>query len=114
MASIKGIHNWYKYMDKKGQDVSDDVKDAVERAAMGVQADAKMLVPVVTHRLQDSISVEIEDDGYRATIGTNVEYGIYVEYGASGRDAKPYMTPAYVKNKEKLKKELKDIIRGRE
>lgn len=111
MTTIKGLDKWYKWMDSQSKEVQEEVKDSIDRAARGVQKDAKMMVPVVTHRLQDSIGIEIKDEGYTAVIGTNVEYAIYVEYGTTYKDGKPYMTPAYIRNRDKLKRDLKKALK---
>lgn len=69
---------------------------AKERAleAIGLQAEgyAKMLAPVDTGRLRNSISHTTNDEA--AYIGTNVEYAAYQELGTSKMAAQPYLRPA--------------------
>lgn len=62
--------------------------------AVGLQAErhAKEKCPVVTGRLRNSISHAV--DRKHAYIGTNVEYGPYVELGTSRRKPKPFLKPA--------------------
>lgn len=53
---------------------------------------AKKACPVDTGRLRDSIThATVGEDEY---IGTNVEYGPYVELGTSKQTAQPYLRPA--------------------
>lgn len=71
---------------------------AIERAleAVGLQAEgyAKMLCPVDTGRLRNSITHRTETSEQKEYIGTNVEYAAYVEYGTSKMKAQPYIKPA--------------------
>lgn len=72
--------------------------DAIERAleAIGLQAEgyAKMLCPVDTGRLRNSITHTVDVAGQKAYVGTNVEYAAYVEFGTSKTRAQPYIQPA--------------------
>lgn len=62
--------------------------------AVGLQGEmyAKMLCPVDTGRLRNSITHT--SDGEYAYIGTNVEYAPYVEFGTSKMAAQPFIRPA--------------------
>ena len=75
--------------------------EQIERAleAIGLQAEgyAKMLCPVDTGRLRNSITHTVDVTGLKAIIGTNVEYAAYVEMGTSRMKAQPYLQPA-IKN----------------
>ena len=66
--------------------------------AVGLQAEgyAKMLCPVDTGNLRNSITHTTEDDA--AIISTNVEYAAYVEMGTSRQAPQPYMRPAIENN----------------
>ena len=72
--------------------------EAIDRAleAIGLQAEgyAKMLCPVDTGRLRNSITHTVDVTGHKAIIGTNVEYAAYVEMGTSRTKAQPYLQPA--------------------
>lgn len=72
--------------------------EAIERAleAIGLQAEgyAKMLCPVDTGRLRNSITHTVDATEKKAIIGTNVEYAAYVEMGTSRTKAQPYLQPA--------------------
>ena len=61
---------------------------------MGIACEgyAKALCPVDTGRLRNSIT-HTQDSKY-AYVGTNVEYGKYVELGTHKMKAKPYLKPA--------------------
>ena len=70
-------------------DNSEAVKRELERAAirgltkaaMLVESQAVLLVPVNTGGLRSSIGYQVNESELVAYIGTNCEYAIYVEYG---------------------------------
>lgn len=85
-------------------DKTDEVKSELKRkiaialAGTGnkVESSAKVLAPVRTGRLRDSITHIVDD--YSVTIGTNVEYASYVELGTSEQGGHPYLRPAVENN----------------
>lgn len=102
MAKVK----WYG--DKLIAEVGLKCFQAMEKACLLVEGDAKRICPVDTGRLRASLSHEIEKKGDETVgrVGTNVEYGVYVEYGTSKMSAKPYLRPALENNKGKIKRLL--------
>jgi HK97 gp10 family phage protein len=82
----------------------------VMRSALKVQAGAKARCPVDTGRLRGSIAVEIEEGGLGASVGTNVHYAPFVEFGTSRMRARPYLFPAWEEERgpfiEALRREL--------
>ena len=81
------------------------MKEAVVRGleAVGLLGEgyAKMLCPVDTGRLRNSITHT--SDGEAAYIGTNVEYAAYVEYGTSKTSAQPFLEPAATQHSDEYK-----------
>jgi len=83
-------------------------------AAFEIEREAKVLAPVDTHALQNSIYTNTKDGGSRpgdtkgqpteplpqptgqtvAVVGPCVEYGAYQEFGTSKMAAHPYLKPA--------------------
>lgn len=76
---------------------------AAEKALLQTAADivdvAKQLCPVDTGRLKQSIGAEPLTKT-RVRVGTEVEYGKYVEYGTSRSPAQPFLTPAFAQAKD--------------
>lgn len=66
------------------------------RRTVRVEARAKRLCPVDTGRLRASITHAVERDavGLVGVVGTDVDYGVYVEIGTSRAGAQPYLRPA--------------------
>lgn len=88
----------------------------VYRAGLLVEGDAKRLCPVDTGRLRSSITTEIKygRNNPIASVGTNVEYAPYVEFGTGergdqsvdhridwlGQPPHPYLRPALAFNEK--------------
>lgn len=105
-------------MDVKITNNADKFRDAlpeqIEQAliAIGLTAEtyAKRDCPVDTGRLRNSITHAYDDDS--AYIGTNVEYGKYVELGTSRMAARPYLGPAATQHSEEYKNIAKQALKG--
>ncbi len=87
-------------------DVSNDVSANIKKAALLVERDAKLFVPVDTGTLRRSITHEFPDK-HTAIVGTNIEYGEFIELGTSKMPAQPYLRPALAKNIKVIKRLLK-------
>lgn len=75
------------------------IAKAIRKTAHDIEADAKILVPVDTGNLKNSISTDILNDGrfenMAAEIGPTAHYGRYVEEGTSRMGPQPYLRPAF-------------------
>lgn len=69
------------------------IDKALEESGLYVENAAKQLCPVDTGRLRNSITHQKSGDKTEQ-VGTNVEYGKFVELGTSRMGAKPYLKPA--------------------
>lgn len=126
-------------------DNSEAVKRELERAAirglikaaMLVESQAVLLVPVDTGALRNSIGYKVNERELVAYIGTNCEYAIYVEFGTGefaengngrkggwvyktpngevhftyGMPPQPYLRPAFRKNQKAIRDILADCLR---
>ena len=61
---------------------------------MFISGEAVLRAPVDTGDLRDSILFELDEGDKSVTIGTNVEYALWVEKGTSSSVAQPYLQPA--------------------
>ena len=114
-----------------GGDVKESARKGLERGAKKIQKNAKLLAPVKTGHLRNSIKTksEVTPDGAEAQVYTNLEYAPYVEFGTgergresnierpsevsykadyAGQAAQPYLTPAYLhaKNTGEVEQEV--------
>lgn len=89
------------------------MENVVKEVAIRVDAEAKKKAPVDTGNLRASITMEV--DGLEATVGTNVEYAPFIEFGTSRQQAQPFMTPAKQKVENQVDKilitEVKNYVR---
>ena len=126
-------------------DNSEAVKRELERAAirgltkaaMLVESQAVLLVPVNTGGLRSSIGYQVNESELVAYIGTNCEYAIYVEFGTGefaengngrkggwvyktpngevrftyGMPPQPYLRPAFRRNQKAIRDILADCLR---
>lgn len=75
--SIKGLDSLIRKLEKL-QGVA--VTDAIEKACLLVESEAKQLCPVDDGQLRQSITSELVNDTTGA-VGTNIEYAPYVHQG---------------------------------
>lgn len=105
-------------MSYETKDNTKEVLSAMEKAieqgleAIGLTAEghAKKETPVDTGRLRNSISHSTDKDS--AYIGTNVEYGVYVELGSRGRDGKHMLKRAATEHSAEYKKLMEDSMKN--
>ena len=111
-AKINGLNSWQNAWNSKGTEMLEDIKDSVDEHAHKIERKAKEIVPVDSGRLKGSIVTDIENDGYYAETGTNVEYSDDVEYGTSKQMAQPFLKPAYEEQLPKFIKDIENIVEG--
>ena len=99
----------------------DQMIDGIERAGnidftsvlldgcLQIEAAAKMKCPVDTGELRRSIKAETTGKN-SATVGTDLYYAEYVEYGTIKQKPQPYMEPAVLENIDNIKKKIADRI----
>lgn len=73
-----------------------ELKEAKALEIIGLKAEkyAKALCPVDTGNLRNSITHQVDLSVKGVFVGTNVEYGPYVELGTVKTHAKPFIKPA--------------------
>ena len=96
----------FKNKVKELRDFYPEILDlALDDTADAISLGAQRIVPVDTGRLRGSINVK--RDYLVKTIGTNVEYAAFVEFGSpegTGPNGgpKPYMRPAFENNRRRV------------
>jgi HK97 gp10 family phage protein len=86
------------------------VQREVFRSLLNVQRRAKERCPVDTGRLRNSIAIEPADEGLSGTVGTNVEYAPYVEFGTRYMPAQPFLLPAIEEEQPEFVRRLKEQL----
>lgn len=123
MANIEGLDELLANLSGLGGNVKESARKGLERGAKKVQRNAKLLAPVDTGHLRNSIKTNSKttEDGAESQVFTNCEYGAYPEFGTGqrgaasnidrpegisynaewkGMPAQPFMTPAYLHAKD--------------
>lgn len=110
IARVEGLPELRVTLRKMTDRTRRNVEREVKRAALNVQNNAKRAAPVDTGRLRNSIAHEIEGDGLEATVGTNVEYAPFVEFGTRRGRAQPYLLPALERERGPFRKAIADAL----
>ena len=88
---------------------NEKLKLALDAVGGMAEANAKEICPVDTGRLRNSITHAV--DGNDAYIGTNVDYGKFVELGTSKMAPRPYLTPAATQHGSEYKELAEKIFK---
>lgn len=138
MVTIIGLDKLLKKLDKIAGNKA--VMKGIEKGALRVEASAKenATQSVDTGFLRASIDHKLIPAELKSTIGTNVEYAAYVEFGTgvhatkgggrttpwafegkdgkwhttTGQRAQPFLYPALVSNTDKIKADIIEAIRN--
>ena len=86
------------------------VKAALRAGALVIANDAKARAPVRTGTLRRSIGIEDGPGPYEVSIGTDLEYAPYVEFGTYKMAARPYLRPAFDENVGAARQEIADVL----
>lgn len=92
--------------------ISTALARALEKIGLVAEGYAKRECPVDTGRLRNSITHALGAGGLTVYIGTNVEYGPYVELGTSDREAHPFLRPAARDHSAQYRRILKSEMGG--
>lgn len=90
--------------------------EQIERAleAIGLQAEgyAKMLCPVDTGRLRNSITHAVDASEQKVYVGSNTFYAAYVEMGTSRTKAQPYLQPAVMNHADEYSEMAEHFLKN--
>ena len=79
------------------------IEAALEAIGLKVEGYAKIICPVDTGRLRNSITHVVKTNEKTVYIGTNVEYAAAVECGTSRQRPQPYLKPAATQHTDEYK-----------
>lgn len=86
------------------------IAKALEMIGLQAEGYAKMKCPVDTGRLRNSITHRFANGEDAEYIGTNVEYGAYVELGTSKMAARPFLKPAATNHTSEYKAIFQSVL----
>lgn len=87
------------------------VRAEIATTALLIESDAKLYAPVDTGRLRSSIAADIAPGGLSASVDANVSYAVHVEVGTRFQRARPFLFPAYEKNRQRFLANLKTALK---
>lgn len=95
-ADPSDIYRHAVELEARGREIVQKASVVVTKVTLDTERDAKVLAPVDTGFLRNSISSTVR--GLVGEVGPSAEYGAYVEDGTSRMAPQPYMGPATAKN----------------
>ena len=135
-SEIKGLQELLKKFKTLDKEIVQNVEDIMEGAAQDIEVDAKVAAPVDFGKLRQGIKLEPiagKEMGYRVV--AKEKYSAFMEFGTGGRvkvptelkevaiqfkgkgirevniQPRPFLYPAFVKNRKILIKDLKDYLK---
>lgn len=64
-----------------------------------------------TGSLARSIQIKIEDDGFKGSVGTELKYGFWLEFGTNKMAARPYLRPAFKLHEPEILRNCEDHLK---
>lgn len=115
-AGVQGATKLAKELKKMGDDASNLLSLASMNGGMIALNDAKANCPVDTGKLKNSLNIKINKvSKTKADIIIDYDrklyYGTFVELGAKGRKANPFLRNSVDKNLKKINETIVDTIR---
>ncbi len=115
-TKVTGIEKAIEKIKRYSEEKQKGVKEVIEQTASDIEQSMKDFVPVDSGITQESIRTELSESGLAARIGPKKPKGFkahWLEFGTVKMSARPFMVPAYEKNKpeyiRRLEKELRDV-----
>lgn len=108
-VKLTGVKEFKAVLEKQSR-VQELARPVVKYHGSQLQQNAQRYAPVDTGNLKRSIRLEIKDAGMTAEIAATAEYSPYVEYGTRFMLAKPYMQPAFLRQKDRFISDLKKVL----
>ena len=115
---IEGMEDVQAMLNRFTSDFTDKVSNGLVEGCKIVEGDAKATCPGSTEEtrpggphgeLRESITSAVE--GLQGEVGTNKEYGMYVELGTYKMRAQPFLVPALQNNKEAIINAIKAAVK---
>lgn len=94
---------------KASADVTRKGQRVVTATAALVERTAKLLAPVDTGALRNSIGTTVSNGGLTAEIGPTVDYAAYVEFGTRRMAPQPHMGPALAANADTFVRAVEEL-----
>lgn len=110
MASKTGIRVDYNNVPKVTATLRSNTASKTLAVVKKIQSTAKVLAPVETGALRDSIVIEKVSE-YKYTVYPLVEYALFQELGTIHNPPHPFMQPAAAQHREEYFESMKGALR---
>jgi len=117
---LSGVDEILIRLQQIGANVSRLENQALRNAAEPVLEDAKANAPVRTGKLKEGLkisSIKTKEGMKYVLVGVDksdnskIFYGKFVEFGTTKMSARPFLGPAYEKNKREIVETIKDTLK---
>lgn len=116
--SIEGISEVQGALGSYAAELAAKVARGVAKGGKIVEGEAKTLCPVSTEATRPGgphgelrASITSQPHGQSCDVGTNKEYGMYVEFGTYKMAAQPYLVPALIGKTGEVIEAVKEAVK---
>ena len=111
-ARIVGMARLSTALRRLRADRSTAMAEAISAGANDVRDAAIRNLPRRSGQLARRVTVEIAPNGLAATVGTDLDYGTFLELGTRRMVARPWLRPAYLELLSRLRTRLAQAATG--
>ena len=108
-VEIRGVKELQKMLNEAAN--LKDVQNAIKVNTTEMHQKASRRVPVDTGHLRRSLNVEFKDGGLTGRVYTDVEYGIYQEFGTRFQAGTPFMRPSLYEQRPQFLSDMQRLLK---
>ena len=106
---IEGLEAAIEAFNSYAESTTERLSQGIAEGCMIVEGEAIAEAPEDTGALRESIHSQM--NGLTGTVGTNIEYAIYQEFGTYKMRAHPFLVPALKSKKEEVINTIKENLK---
>lgn len=117
-SGLRKVNRLRRIFRKLPDEITEETRSAIASATRQIESAAKANVPVDSGELKKRITSKISPDGLTAKIGLRTKtakrkafYAHFVEFGTRLIPAKPFLFPAFERNRRPLARQVKRAVR---
>lgn len=111
-VKLLGMQQLKNKLTKLTSGVKREFEQLNTRTAFSIERDAKKVAPVRFGFLRSGIKTNIYQGGMATEVVATKDYSAYVEYGTRRMKARPFMEPAWEKNKAEYMREIEKLVKA--
>lgn len=113
METVKGLKVYIKILKQIPKEMEEGVEAVLAANASEIEFEAKIMAPVDTGKLRQSIKAsKVKDLTWKIRSNSTglAPYDIFVEYGTRFMKSQPFLFPAFFKQRKQVIRDLKKLI----